>query len=75
MGFRQGRTVESSRKENKGFPVCRMTIDLTKLVDSMTAYDEKRIILGARDELQILDCSNKSIIPLSTEHKGRINCT
>ena len=75
MGCGQGRTVESSGKENKGFPVCRMTIDLTKLVDSMAAYDEKRIILGARDELQILDISNKSITPLSTEHKGRINCT
>ena len=75
MGCGQGRTVESSGKENKGFPVCRMTIDLTKLVDSMAAYDEIRIILGARDELQLLDCSNKSITPLSTEHKGRINCT
>ena len=75
MGCGQGRTVESSGKENKGFPVCRMTIDLTKLVDSMAAYDENRIILGARDELQLLDCSNKSITPLSTEHKGRINCT
>lgn len=75
MGCGQGRTVESSGKENKGFPVCRMTIDLTKLVDSMAAYDENRIILGARDELQLLDCSNKNITPFSTEHKGRINCT
>ena len=40
----------------------------------MTAYDDNRIILGARDELQILDCSKKSITKLSTEHKGRFNC-
>ena len=63
MGCDQGRTVDSSGKENKGFPVCRMTIDLTKKVDSMTAYDENRIILGARDELQIFDIAKKSITP------------
>ena len=48
----QGRTVDG-RKENKGFPVYRMTIDLTKKVDSMAAYDENTIILGGKDELQI----------------------
>ena len=74
MGCDQGKTINGTGKENKGFPVCRMTIDLTKKVDSMTAYDENRIILGARDELQILDCSKKSITKLSNEHKGRINC-
>jgi WD40 repeat protein len=74
MGSGQSRIVEGSGKENKGFPVCRMTIDLTKLVDSMVAYDKNRIILGARDELQILDYPHKNITPLSKEHKGRINC-
>ncbi len=74
MGCDQGKTIDNIGKENKGFPLCRMTIELTKKVVSMTAYDENRIILGARDELQILDCSKKSISPLSTEHKGRINC-
>ena len=74
MGCGQSRTVDGNGKENKGYPVCRMTIDLTKLVDSMVAFDEKRIILGAKDELQILDYSQKNITPLSTEHKGRINC-
>ena len=74
MGCGQSRIVEGSGKENKGFPVCRMTIDLTKLVDSMVAYDKNRIILGARDELQILDYPHKNITPLSKEHKGRINC-
>lgn len=74
MGCDSGRTIESIVKGNKGFPVCRMTIPLTKKVDSMIAYDKNRIILGARDELQILDCSKKNITPLSTEHKGRINC-
>lgn len=74
MGCGQSRTVDGNGKESKGYPVCRMTIDLTKLVDSMVAFDEKRIILGAKDELQILDYSQKNITPLSTEHKGRINC-
>ena len=37
----------------------------------MTTYDENRIILGAKDELQILD-GKGNISPLSTEHKGRI---
>ena len=74
MGCGQGRTIEGSGEKNKGFPVCRATINLTKKVDSMIAYDENRIILGAKDELQILDISKKNITPLSSEHKGRINC-
>ena len=74
MGCDQGRTVDSSGKENKGFPVCRMTMDLTKKVDSMAAYDKNRIFLGARDELQIFEFSKKGITPFSNEHKGRINC-
>lgn len=74
MGCGQGKTIEGQGKENKGFPVCRATIDLAKLVNSMIAYDENKIILGAKDELQILDTSNKNITPISNEHKGRINC-
>ena len=73
MGCGQGKTIESRGKENKGFPLCRMTMDLTKSVSSMISYDENRIILGAKDELQLFDCSNKSITPISNEHKGRIN--
>ena len=73
MGCGQGKTVESRGIENKGFPLCRMTMDLTKPVSSMISYDENRIILGATDELQLFDCSNKSITPISNEHKGRIN--
>jgi len=72
--FDAGRTVEGNGKENKGYPVCRKTIELPKLVDSMATYDENRIILGAKDELQILDIGKGNISPLSTEHKGRINC-
>ena len=74
MGCASGRTIEGTGKENKGFPVCRKTIELQKLVDSMVAYDQNRIILGAKDELQILDISDGVITALSTEHKGRINC-
>ena len=43
MGCGQGKTIEGQGKENKGFPVCRATIDLTKLVNSMIAYDENKI--------------------------------
>ena len=74
MGCSESKIVDSSGKENKGYPLCRATIDLSKLVDSMATYDKNRIILGARDELQILDLSHKKITPLSKEHKGRINC-
>ena len=74
MGCASGRTVEGTGKENKGFPVCRKTIELQKLVDSMVAYDQNRIILGAKDELQILNINEGVITSLSTEHKGRINC-
>lgn len=74
MGCASGRTVEGTGKENKGFPVCRKTIELQKLVDSMVAYDQNRIILGAKDELQILNIDEGVITSLSTEHKGRINC-
>ena len=73
MGCSQGQTVESKGKENKGFPICKVTINISKLVDSMVDYDENRVILGARDELQILDIKTKVITPLSNEHKGRIN--
>ena len=74
MGCASGRTIEGNGKENKGFPVCRKTIELQKLVDSMVAYDQNRIILGAKDELQILNINEGVITALSTEHKGRINC-
>lgn len=74
MGCGQSQTVEKIDKGNNSFPVCRLTLDITKLVNSMVAYDENRIILGSKDELQILDISSKIITPLSTEHKGRINC-
>ena len=74
MGCASGRTVEGTGKENKGFPVCRKTIELQKLVDSMVSYDQNRIILGAKDELQILNIDEGVVTSLSTEHKGRINC-
>ena len=73
MGCGTSRTVEGNGKKNNGFPVCIKTIELEKLVDSMAGYDENRIILGARDELQILDIKSGNKTPLSNEHKGRIN--
>ena len=74
MGCFQGRTIEEDRsKENHGFPTCRKSINLEKLVDSLTDYDSEKIFLGAKDELQLLDLKTDTITCFSNEHKGRIN--
>ena len=74
MGCFQGRTIEEDRsKENHGFPNCRKSINLEKLVDSLADYDSEKIFLGAKDELQLLDLKTDTITCFSNEHKGRIN--
>ena len=74
MGCFQGRTIEEDRsKENNGFPTCRKSINLEKLVDSLADYDSEKIFLGAKDELQLLDLKTDTITCFSNEHKGRIN--
>ena len=74
MGCFQGRTIEEDRsKENHGFPTCRKSINLEKLVDSLADYDSEKIFLGAKDELQLLDLKTDTISCFSNEHKGRIN--
>ena len=74
MGCFQGRTIEEDRsKENHGFPTCRKSINLEKLVDSLADYDSEKIFLGAEDELQLLDLKTDTITCFSNEHKGRIN--
>ena len=74
MGCFQGRTIEEDRsKENHGFPTCRKSINLEKLVDSLADYDSEKIFLGAKDELQLLDLKTDTITCFSNEHKGRIN--
>ena len=74
MGCFQGRTIEEDRsKDNHGFPTCRKSINLEKLVDSLADYDSEKIFLGAKDELQLLDLKTDTITCFSNEHKGRIN--
>ena len=74
MGCFQGKTIEEDRsKENHGFPTCRKSINLEKLVDSLADYDSEKIFLGAKDELQLLDLKTDTITCFSNEHKGRIN--
>ena len=74
MGCAQGKTIEEDRsKNNYGFPACRKSINLEKLVDSLADYDSEKIFLGAKDELQLLDLKTDTITCFSNEHKGRIN--
>ena len=74
MGCFQGKTIEEDRsKENHGFPTCRKSINLEKLVDSLADYDSEKVFLGAKDELQLLDLKTDNISCFSNEHKGRIN--
>ena len=74
MGCFQGKTIEEDRsKESHGFPTCRKSINLEKLVDSLADYDSEKIFLGAKDELQLLDLKTDTITCFSNEHKGRIN--
>ena len=74
MGCAQGKTIEEDRSKNShGFPACRKTINLEKLVDSLVAHDPQQVYLGAKDELQLLDLKTDTISCYSKEHKGRIN--
>ena len=74
MGCSGERTVEGDKKENKGYPVCRLTVPFTLEIDSLTALNDKTLILGAKGELQLFEEENKTISTISKEHKGRINC-
>ena len=60
--------------QNFGYPVCRLTIPLTIEVDAIAPFDNDKLVLGAKNELQLFESENKSIITISKEHKGRINC-
>ena len=73
MGCLEGKTVEESGRENYGFPTCRKTIELEKELYSVLVFDNNRILLGARDELQILDLKTSNISVFSKEHVGKIN--
>lgn len=76
MGCESGKTVEADKNPNmeKGYPMCKLTIQLTMDVDALTAIDDNRLILGGVEELQLFDGQTKAISEISKEHNGRINC-
>ena len=74
MGCSNERTVEGNKIKNSGYPVCRLTIPLTTEVDALAPLNNDKLVLGAKNELQLFEGENKSIISISKEHKGRINC-
>ena len=74
MGCASGRTVEKDKKENKGYPVCRLTVNLTTEVGAITALNDEKLVLGAKNELSLFEGENKTITSISKDYKGRINC-
>ena len=41
---------------------------------SFSTLNNKKLVLGAKDELLLLESETKEIISISKEFKGRINC-
>ena len=74
MGCSSEKTKEIPPEQNKGYPVCRLSIPVTGEVDSLLSYDSKYLILGGLNEIQILDFNTNEFSLLSKEIKGRINC-
>ena len=73
MGCGNERTIEGKKTLNNGYPVCRLTVPLTTEVFSIAALNNDKLVLGAKNELQLFEGENKSITTISSEHKGRIN--
>ena len=74
MGCSTQRTVEEQKIKNNGYPVCRLTIPLTSEVGALAPFNNDKLVLGAKNELQLFESESNSIITISKEHKGRINC-
>ena len=74
MGCSSEKTKEILVQENKGYPVCRLSIPITSEVDSMLSYDSKHLLLGGLNELLIFDFNTKEVSLISKEIKRRINC-
>ena len=74
MGCNNERTIERKKAPNSGYPVCRLTVPLLGEVDAMTSIGNDKLVLGAKDELQLFEGENKEISVISKEHKNRINC-
>ena len=74
MGCSSERTIEGQKIKNSGYPICRLTIPLISEINAIAPFNNDKLVLGAKNELQLYDNTNKSIITISKEHKGRINC-
>jgi WD40 repeat protein len=74
MGCGNERTIEGKKSPNNGYPLCRLTIPLTSEVDAIAPLEGEKLVLGAKNELQLFEGENKAITTISSEHKGRINC-
>ena len=74
MGCCNQRTIDDIKKINSGFPVCILTIPLQKEVGSLAPLNDKKLVLGAKDELLLFESESKEIITVSKDVKGRINC-
>jgi len=74
MGCSNERTIEKQPEKNKGYPVCRFTVPLTREICSVIALNPKTLILGGKNELLSFDFDTKEITLISNEIKGKINC-
>lgn len=74
MGCSNEKTIEKQPEKNKGYPVCRFTVPLTREICSMIALNPKTLILGGKNELLSFDFDTKEITLISNEIKGKINC-
>ena len=73
MGCGNERTVEGKKIQNNGYPVCRLIVPLTTEIDAIAPLSDDKLVLGAKNELQLFESENKTITTISNEHKGRIN--
>lgn len=73
MGCGQSKVVEQDKKSGSKFPVCSLTVPISLEVDSIAAFNEDKIILGGKGELQSFDLKQKNISVISKDHLSRIN--
>ena len=74
MGCSSEKTKDEIKADNNKFPVYRSSIPFTGEIDSMVSFDSKNIVLGAKDELNLLDLNTNTISAISKDVTERINC-
>ena len=73
MGCGQSKIVEQEKKPAMGYPVCKLSLPISLEIDSIAAYNDEKIVLGAKGELQLYDIKQKNITVISKDHLTRIN--